>query len=381
MAEQFDVIIAGLGAMGSAAAYHLSRRGSRVLGLDRFRPPHNSGSSHGLTRIIREAYFEHPVYVPLVQRAYELWASLEKESGRKLLLPTGGLMIGPRDGVVVGGAERSAREHHLAHRLLSAEELRREFPAFAPADNMIGVWEPRAGILFPELAVQTHLELAARHGATLRYDDPLLEWKADGDQLRVFTKTETYRARRLLLTVGAWLNTLLPGHTLPLHVERQVLFWFDEKTNAEWFQPERCPISLWEYAPRQYFYTFPNLGDGVKIAVHHQGELTTPDNVRREVDAREVEQMRGLLRQFLPAANGALRSATVCIYTNTPDEHFLLDAHPQNPSVFMASPCSGHGFKFSSVIGEIAAARLEDRPVPFDLNLFGRARMVDKTPD
>jgi sarcosine oxidase len=376
MAKQFDVIIAGLGAMGSAAAYHLSRRGCHVLGLDRFHPPHSFGSSHGLTRIIREAYFEHPAYVPLIQRAYELWADLERESGRKLLLQTGGLMIGRRDGVIVGGAERSAREHRLAHRLLSAEELRREFPAFAPTNGMVGVWEPRAGILFPELAIQTHLELAAARGATLRYDEPVLKWESKGDHVCVSTEQQVYRAGRLLLTAGAWLNSLLPGHRLPLHIERQILFWFDESSNAEWFTRERCPISLWEYESRQYFYTFPNLGDGVKIALHHQGEITTPDGVRREVSAVEIEHMRGLLGRFLPAANGALKSTTVCIYTNTPDEHFLLDSHPEDSLVYIASPCSGHGFKFSSVIGEIAAARLEDRPLPFDLSLFCRARLA-----
>src|SRR5689334_7057822 len=160
MPDDFDVIICGLGAMGSAAAYHLARAGHSVLGLDRYQPPHTFGSSHGLTRIIREAYFEHPLYVPLVQRAYELWQNLEKESGRKLLRQTGGLMIGPPEGVLINGARRSAQEHGLARRLLSTAELRKEFPAFAVKDNTVAVWEPRAGMVFPELAIQTHLELA-----------------------------------------------------------------------------------------------------------------------------------------------------------------------------------------------------------------------------
>jgi len=376
MPHDFDVIIAGLGAMGSAAAYHLAARGRRVLGLDRFQPPHAFGSSHGQTRIIREAYFEHPLYVPLIQRAYELWEQLEHESGRRLHHQTGGVMIGARDGVLVGGAERSAREHHLAHQIFSAPELRQKFPAFAPSDDMVGVWEPRAGILFPELAVQSHLELAARHGATLRFHEPVVRWEADGAGVRVFTATGTYRAERLLLSAGAWMSSLLPALALPLTVERQVLYWFEPRADAEPFLPERCPISIWEYAPQQFFYTFPNLGEGVKVALHHQGELTTPDDVRREVSAEETEAMRALLRRFLPSVDGTLRSTAVCVYTNTPDDHFLLDAHPAHPAVFIASPCSGHGFKFASVIGEIAAARLEGRDVPFDLSLFHGARLA-----
>src|SRR5437899_12317364 len=171
---EYDVIIAGLGAMGSAAAWHLAAGGKRVLGLDRFAPPPQFGASHGLTRIIREAYFEHPLYVPLVQRAYELWADLEQRSGRKLLLQTGGLMLGSPDGVLVTGAKRSAQEHKLPHQILSATEVRSRFPAFAPADDMVAVWEPRAGVLFPELAIQTHLELARKSGAILEFNVPLL---------------------------------------------------------------------------------------------------------------------------------------------------------------------------------------------------------------
>src|SRR5258708_3525042 len=174
MPSNYDVIVAGLGAMGSAAAYHLAAAGQRVLGLDRFQPPHSIGSSHGLTRIIREAYFEHPLYVPLVRRAYQLWGDLEKQAGRQLLLQTGGLMIGPPSGVLVRGAKRSAVEHHLDHEVLSAAQLRRRFPCFEPTEDMVGVWEPRAGSLVPELAIQTHLELAAKYGAALRFNQTVL---------------------------------------------------------------------------------------------------------------------------------------------------------------------------------------------------------------
>src|SRR5437588_10764861 len=221
MSNDYDVIVAGLGAMGSAAAYHLAARGRRVLGLDRFHPPHNLGSSHGKTRIIREAYFEHPLYVPLVQRAYELWAELEKESSRRLFVQTGGLMIGPSDGLLVAGARRSAEEHKLPHEILSTQILRQRFPPFRPAHDMVAVWEPRAGILFPELALKTHLELAAAKGAVLRYAEPALKWEADGQGVRVDTARGSYYAERLLPCAGAWMSSLLPDLKPPLWVELQ----------------------------------------------------------------------------------------------------------------------------------------------------------------
>ena len=370
MAVEFDILIAGLGAMGSATAFHLAKRGRRVLGLDRFSPPHTNGSSHGRTRIIREAYFEHPLYVPLVQRAYELWAGLEKESGRKLWRQTGGLMIGRADGLLVSGARRSAEEHRLAHELLSAAQIRQRFPALRPSDEMMAVWEPRAGILFPEACIETHLELARRHGADLRFDDPVMRWEADGAGVRVFTTHGEYHAARLLLTAGSWISSLVPELKLPFTVERQVQFWFEVKPGATSFAPERCPIHLWEYEPRRFFYGFPDLGDGVKIALHHEGASAQPDTLRREVGPEEVAAMRALTRRFVPEADGPLRAATVCMYTNTPDEHFWIDAHPQFPQVVIASPCSGHGFKFSSVMGEILSDLLMRGESRFDLSLF-----------
>jgi sarcosine oxidase len=356
--------------MGSAAAYHAAQAGRRLLGLDRFQPPHTFGSSHGLTRIIREAYFEHPLYVPLVQRAYQLWAGLEQKSGRRLLLQTGGVMIGPPQGVLVSGARRSAQEHRLAHEVLSATELRDRFPAFQPTEDMVAVWEPRAGILFPELAIETHLALAAQNGAALRFHEPILRWEPEGEGVRVFTDANTYHAHRLLLSAGPWMNSLVPGLQLPLSVERQVLCWFEPRSHAKQFEPQHCPIYLWEYAPDRFFYGFPNLGDGVKVAVHHQGRTTQPDTVNREVGESDTEAVREVLLRFLPAAAGRLRSAIVCLYTNTPDEHFIIGPHPAHHQVIIASPCSGHGFKFSPVIGEIAAALLEGKEPQFDLNLF-----------
>ena len=370
METTFDVIVVGLGAMGSAAAYHLTRQGRRVLGLDRFSPPHALGSSHGQTRIIREAYFEDPRYVPLVQRAYELWTALEREAERRLLLETGGLMIGRPDSTVVRGARRSAETHGLRHELLAAAEVRRRFPALRPDDDMVAVWEPRAGILIPEACVAAHLAMARRHGATLRVDEPVLRWEPDGGGVRVASAQGVYAAGQLVLSAGSWLTSLLPDLALPLTVERQPLYWFEACRNAAHFAPERLPIHLWEHAPQRYLYGFPDLGDGVKVARHHEGRLTDPDAVDREVHAEEVEAMRGLVRRYVPDADGPLRSTAVCLYTNTPDDHFLIDRHPAHEQVVVASPCSGHGFKFASAIGEALAELLSEGRTRLDLSLF-----------
>ena len=369
MASAFDVVIVGLGAMGSAAACHLARRGKKVLGLDRFDPPHALGSSHGQTRIIREAYFENPLYVPLIQRAYELWADLEQDTGQRLFRSTGGLMIGRPDGAVVSGAKRSAEVHRLHHEMLDATEVRRRFPALRPADEMVAVWEPRAGVLFPEACVEAHVTLARKYGASLHVAEPALRWVPDGPGVRVITSQGEHRADQLLLTAGSWIHSLLPDLKLPFTVERQIQFWFEPK-NAAIFRPDRCPIHIWEHEPGRYFYGFPDLGDGVKVAGHHEGEVTNPDHLNRDVTSQEVETMRRIVRKHIPDADGPLRAAVVCMYTNTPDHHFFIDRHPAHPQVLIASPCSGHGFKFSSVIGEVLADLMTNAQSRFDLGLF-----------
>jgi len=370
LSKTFDVIVVGLGAMGSAASYHLSAQGLRVLGLDRFKPPHTLGSSHGLTRVIREAYFEHPSYVPLVQRAYELWADLEQKSGRKLLLQTGGLMIGPPDGALVAGAKRSAEEHKLPHEVLSAAQIQHRFPAFRLRDDMVAILEPRAGILFPEKAVETHLELALKNGATFHFHEPVLNWQPNGTGVQVSTGTDCYFADRLIISAGPWAEPLLPGLPLPLAIERQVLCWFEPQSQPELFSPESFPIYLFQYAPRGFFYGFPDLGDGIKVALHHGGEVGPLENLRREVDDTDIASVRRLRQQFVPKADGLFISATVCVYTNAPDEHFVLGPHPAHSQVIIASPCSGHGFKFAAAIGEVLAGMVAGVDSPFDLSLF-----------
>jgi sarcosine oxidase len=382
MKKSFDVIILGLGAMGSAAAYHLAKRHQRVLGLDRFAPPHAFGSSHGETRIIREAYFEHPAYVPIVQRAYENWAELAREAGQQLFQQTGGLMIGQPEGVLVTGAQRSAQLHQLPHERLTAKEIRRRFPAFQPSEKMVGVWEPRAGILFPERCIEAHLKLAQQHGAALQFGEPAAKWERDGEGMRVITAKGEYVAQRLLIAAGAWIDRLIPELALPLQVERQVLLWFIPQSHPEYFSPPNCPIYIWEHEPNRIIYGFPNLGEGdvrrgVKVGIHHEGERVDPDHVRREVGADDVAAMRAILRRVMPAIDTAPLASAVCLYANTPDSHFLIDFHPQNQQVLLASVCSGHGFKFSSAIGEILADLLLAGRSRFDLSLFQLARALN----
>ena len=370
-----DVAIVGLGAVGSAVAYHLAREGARVVGFDQYVPPHTLGSTHGRTRIIREAYFEHPLYVPLVQRAYELWAELERECGRTLLLRTGGLMVGRPDGLIVAGSRRSAIAHGLQHEMLDADEVRRRFPGHEPEEGMVALLEPRAGMLLPEACVTAYHELARRQGAKLRLGECVLEWRVEGAGAAVRTATgERWRVDRLVLAAGAWMPELLSDLRPPLEIERQLFHWFEPRSHPERFSAHRAPVALWEYDDQRMFATLPDTGHGVKIGVHHEGEITTPGRVRREISPEEDERIRVLLRRFLPGADGRLVESRVCLYTNTPDRDFLIDRHPDHPQVILASPCSGHGFKFASAIGEAVAGLAMHGESRFDLSPFRLGR-------
>lgn len=370
MPSSHEYAVVGLGAMGSAAACHIAGRGHDVVGFDRFRPPHPYGSSHGDTRIIREAYFEHPVYVPMVQRAYELWNGLEQRSGVALYRSSGGLMIGTPDSALVKGALRSAREHGLPHELLNAREIRERFPALQPSGGMVGVLEPRAGILFPERCVAAHLDLARESGADLHLDEPVLRWEGSGHSIRLFTPRGEYHAEKLIVTSGAWVSELFPDLSLPFTIERQTLYWFEPRERRDLFDIARCPVHLWQFDGGEFFYGFPDIGEGVKVARHHGGSTVTADAVDRAVSAEEVDAIRMQVRRFLPEADGRLRKTAVCLYTNTPDGHFWIDRHPAHSQVLIASPCSGHGFKFASVIGEVVADLMTEGGSRFDLSLF-----------
>lgn len=372
----YDVIVVGAGAMGSAAAYRLARRGLRVLALDAHAPPHRMGSTHGGTRIIREAYYEHPLYVPLVRRAYEAWAELEAESGRTLYVRTGGLMVGPEDGALVAGARAAALEHGIPHELLGPDEVRRAYPQLRVPEGMAALLEHRAGLLLPEDCVEAQLALARAHGAETRFGEAAAGWTADGAGVSVTTALGTYHADRLVLAAGAWMPELLGGLALPLQVERQTFHWYRPAEEPEAYGPARCPIALWEHAPDRFFATFPDVGGGVKAQVHHEGAFGAAADVARECTPADEAPVRELLRRFLPGAAGPLLDTSVCLYTNTPDAHFVLDLHPASPRVVVASPCSGHGFKFASAIGEVVAALALDEPYPLDLSPFAISRFA-----
>jgi sarcosine oxidase len=376
----YDAIIVGLGAMGSATAFHLARRGARTLGLDRYRVPHTLGSSHGRSRIIRQAYFEHPQYVPLVRRAYECWTELEQLSKRSLFVRTGGLMLGRPDSDVVRGALLSAREHDLAHESLSSRDLRSRFPLFHVADDTVAVWEPDAGFLRPESCIEAHLALAASHGATLSFDEPVLSWSITKDGVRVVTSRDSYSAKRLVMASGAWTSELVPAGTVPLVVERCVQHWFDAPHDRLRFDSNHFPVFIWELAEGAAWYGIPsdaNATDspGVKLALHHQGATSShPDQIDRVVSDSDVSEVRALVQRFLPDADGPVRESAVCLYTNTPDEDFVIDSPADQPALLVVSACSGHGFKFSSAIGEAVAQTLLDGGSALDLSPFSLSR-------
>ena len=378
MSPSYNAIVIGLGAMGRATLFHLAHRGWRVLGLEQYASAHKLGSSHGDSRIIREMYFEHPLYVPLVQRAYELWKDLEERSDTTLMTITGGLMIGPPDGSVVIGTLRSAAEHGLPQEVLNASQTRARFPAFQLADELVAVLDPRAGYLDPEACNAAHLELALKAGAEARFDAPVLEWRADGEGVRVKTAADTYLADRLVIAAGGWTRGLLRDIDLPLTVERQAVFWLEPHVDAELYERARFPIYAHEYKPGGICYGFPRLPRGVKASVMHDGETSgDPAAIRRTIDDRDVISLRAALKPVLPALSAApIRDSDTCLFTNTPDHDFIVDFHPLHPQVLISSPCSGHGFKFASAIGELQAELLIDGSTRFDLSPFRIDRLL-----
>jgi sarcosine oxidase len=381
MASAYDVIVVGLGGMGSAAAYQLARRGVRVLGLERHGPAHAQGSSHGKSRIIRQAYFEDPTYVPLLLRAYELWQQIERESHENLLHITGGLMIGPPGSRTVAGARRSAEEHGLAHEMLDANDIKRRFPAMRPAADTIALFEAKAGFVHPEASVAAHLRVADRNGAELHFHEPVLHWEANTDATRVHVTTEhgSYQAGHLIISPGAWAPQLFADLKLPLVVERNLLFWFEPIGGRDQFMPGKFPIYIWEVDDNLQFYGFPAQDGppgGVKAALFRAGVHTTPETIDRTIHPHEVDRLRECLATHIPALNGPLIEGASCMYTTSADEHFILGLHPRYPNVVVSSPCSGHGYKFATVIGEILADLATDgttrHPIGlFDLQRFG----------
>lgn len=371
-----DVIVAGVGGMGAAACWHLARRGVRVLGLERFDIPHAMGSSHGVNRIIRLAYFEHPAYVPFVRRAYDLWREAELAGGEPLLFTTGGIDAGPSDGRVIEGSLAACRQHGLPHELLDARELRARFPGWTLPVDHVAVFQPDGGFIACERAVVAHTNLAISAGADIRTREALTGWRVTGaGTVEVTTSRGRYEAGRLVLSTGAWIADHVPSLNGKAVAERQVLGWFRPR-RPEHFALGRFPVGLVDAKP--LIYVFPEWGvPGFKIGVyHHLGERGPADDLSREATPRDEEFLRRSLRAYFPEADGELLGMQGCLFTNTPDEHFVIDSLPDAPQVVVASPCSGHGFKFAPAVGEALADLVTGAPSKVDLRLFRLGRLL-----
>ncbi|TPG31182.1 N-methyl-L-tryptophan oxidase [Mycolicibacterium hodleri] len=377
MSEAYDVIVVGLGGMGSAAAYHLASRGQRVLGLERFTPAHDKGSSHGGSRIIRQSYFEDPAYVPLLLRSYELWEKLARDSGREVYRVTGGLFSGSPDCVTVSGSRRAAEEWSLPHEVFEATEVNSRFPNFALPQGDIAVYEAMAGFARPEITVQAHIDLAVREGATLNFGERVCDWTETADGVRVTTDRASYTAGQLVICPGAWAPQLLAEFNIPITIERQVLYWLDPIGGTAAF--ENQPIFIHENASGMQVYGFPAIdgpAGGVKVAFFRKGVVCTPESIDRVVHPQEIAEMRADVSGLLPALDGPCLHSATCMYSNTPDEHFVIARHPDTVNVTVACGFSGHGFKFVPVVGEVLADLAMTGATDHPIDLFDPLRLV-----
>jgi len=366
--------------MGTAAAAHLAARGQHVRVLERFSLGHDRGSSHGLTRIIRLAYFEHPAYVPLLRRAFELWRALEARAGEQLLHVTGALDVGAEGSEVFEGSRRSCLEHGLTHEVLTGRALRERFPAWHIGDDAAAVLQPDGGFLRPEACILAHAARARQAGAQIHEGETLLQWETTPGGVRVRTSIGVYEASQLVLTAGAWMGALLPDLASVMQPERQVLGWFGVTDHAA-FAPSRFPVFVHDAVEGRY-YGFPEFETpGFKIGrYHHRGEPTMPDTLDRACHPEDEAALRAAVTRYFPGADGPLLRSAACMFTNTPDEHFIIDRHPDAPAVLVVSPCSGHGFKFCSVVGEIVADLVMRDATAHDISAFRLARFTAGAP-
>ena len=387
MAELIDVIVLGVGGFGSGALYHLARRGLRVVGIDRFGAAHDRGSSHGETRIIRKAYFEHPDYVPLLLQAYELWADLEVESRRQLFWRCGLMLAGPASGEAIPGARLSARQHGLTIEDLSPAAAQRRWSGFRVPSDFDVVFEPDAGFLRVEDCVRTHLDRAVAHGAVLHLDNPIIEWSSTGREVRVRTARQEFVAASLIITAGAWATSVLSDLKLPLQVLRKPIFWH-ESTAREYDLASGMPtfyfeIPFVEQASRpavthRAFYGFPSLDSQVlKVAEHTGGAVVDdPLAVDRSCHDTDILPIANFLKACLPGVRPLPTRHSVCMYTITPDRHFIVDRHPDFANVVVGCGFSGHGFKFTTVLGEALADLATDGTTNLPIGFLSLGRLA-----
>jgi sarcosine oxidase len=392
MIQKFDVIIIGLGAVGSASLYQLAKKDIKVLGIDQFSPPHTFGSSHGGTRIIRQAFgSQGEEYVPIVLRSYDIWREIEKETGKNLLTITGGLTLGfyNRDAEhdeasrYMSNTIQCAKKFNIAHKILDPKELQQQFPQFKFHGNEIGYYEEKAGFLRPELCIEAQLELAEKYGALIHKNEKILEIiPAGNNELVVKTEKSVYVTRKIVLSVGSWIAYFLPSYAHLFKMYRQVLYWFNPQNKYELFKPDKCPIFIWTFTDgsNNFLYGFPAVDGkqgGVKVATEQCIESTNTDSINREVSQQEIDTMYEMyIKNHLNVSNECIKAQT-CLYTVTPDSNFIIDTHPEHSNIIIASPCSGHGFKHSAAVGEILAELATQGKSKIDISKFSLKRFIE----
>ncbi len=374
---KYDVIVIGVGGMGSAAVYHLARRGAKVLGLEQFDIPHSLGSSHGVNRIIRLAYAEGSGYVPLLHRAYALWRELELVAGERLLFITGSIDAGGEDSTIVRGSLASCVEHSLRYELLDARGLESRHPGYRLPTGMVGVYQPDGGFVLSERCIIAHVEMAHRLGAEVHGREQVLSWEVGEEGVRVTTTRSSYLSEKLVITAGPWAATLVPQLAKRAVPERQVLIW-THPSRPEYFRLGAFPVFNIE-VPEGRFYGFPIYGiPGFKIGkYHHLAEkLDDLSAMDRDVHQKDEDVLREGIRLYFPDADGPTMALKTCLFTNSPDEHFIIDLHPDFPTVSLAAGFSGHGFKFCSVVGEIMADLALNSDTQHNIDMFRLKRFL-----
>jgi len=371
----YDCIVLGTGGVGSATLYHLAQRGASVLGIDRFAPGHDRGSSHGETRVIRLAYFEHPDYVPLLQRAYTHWEAMQRARPESLYVQAGILEMGREEGEIVPGVLKAARQHHLDVEALSRAEIEKRYTGLRLPESFVGVFEARAGFLRVEACVKAYADEAVKHGAHLQTGETVLGWSPDGAGLMVETDRGRYRAARLVVTAGAWAPELLASLGIEFRVLRKPLLWYRTQT-PDYRLDNGFPVWVMETHWGD-LYGFPEIdARGLKLAEHSSGtEVADPLHPDRDLWSEDRRPLETLLRAHFPGVTSDCLHHAVCLYTMSPDGHFIIDRHPEDARICFVAGLSGHGFKFASVLGEIMSDLSLDDETAMPIEFLGLERL------